>query len=965
VLILHFAFCILNFASAYAQTPGARVVEVVVEQEGSRITDPVLAGLLETSIGEPLRMSEVRETIAHLMSLGRYEDVQVLQESAGDGVRLRYVLVPLHPVDRLEYRGNLGVDIAELRRVIAERFGGGAAQARVEELQRQLELFYRDRGYVQAKITPAIERTHAPDRASLVFDIEAGRRSTITSLDVDNVDVAERAMLLAETRIAIGEPYDASAIGRSLDRYQSALRARGYYQARAVHFASFDPAGGARVAITLDRGPRVTVAFAGDPIPEDDRTRLVPIESEASVEEDLLEDSSRAIEEYLKARGYRDAVVTYTREEQDGELTLRFAVSRGARHVTERVQVNGNMALPTLELRGALAIEEGEPFVQQAVDTALARIRTAYRTRGFARVDVRGTAAVLPPEGAAGGDRGVELSININEGPRTRVGSIVIDGEMVVGEPELRALLTVAPGRPYAEGEVAADRDRIDLEYRNRGYDTVLVQPRITLADGDTRADVTFSITEGPQIHVDHIIVLGNARTSIDTISRELTIKPGDPLGYAALLESQQRLSALGLFRRIQITQVTHPGEPRRDLIVRVEEAPPTTFDYGGGIEGGLRTRPTGDGGQAEERVEFAPRGFFGIGRRNLWGKNRAVNLFARVSLRSRDVVFADSGVRFEDPAAEGGYGFNEYRVFGTFREPRVFNSRADLLLTGSLDQGIRSSFNFVTRAARAEAGVRLSNSFSVAARYSFERTRLFDQKFSEDEAPLIDRLFPQVRLSKVSTSVVRDSRDDSLYPTRGTLSVVDGELALKAIGSEVGFVRTFVQGFAYVPLPTGRRVVVALGARLGAAHGLELASSASAVDGEPVLLPASERFFAGGDTTVRGFSLDRLGDERTITPSGFPTGGNGEIVLQSELRVSILRNRAELVGFLEAGNIYPLASDLDLTALRPAAGFGGRYRSPIGPIRVDVGFNLDRKPLVAGALERAYVLHISLGQAF
>ena len=114
-------------------------------------------------------------------------------------------------------------------------------------------------------------------------------------------------------------------------------------------------------------------------------------------------------------------------------------------------------------------------------------------------------------------------------------------------------------------------------------------------------------------------------------------------------------------------------------MLVQVEEAPPTTIGYGGGVEGGTRLRPTGDGGQAEERFEVAPRGFFEIGRRNLWGKNRSVNLFTRVSLRSRDIVLSDDGIRLEQPAASSGYGFNEYRVVGTYREPRVFNTPADV----------------------------------------------------------------------------------------------------------------------------------------------------------------------------------------------------------------------------------------------------------------------------------------------
>jgi outer membrane translocation and assembly module TamA len=153
---------------------------------------------------------------------------------------------------------------------------------------------------------------------------------------------------------------------------------------------------------------------------------------------------------------------------------------------------------------------------------------------------------------------------------------------------------------------------------------------------------------------------------------------------------------------------------------------------------------------------------------------------------------------------------------------------------------------------------------------------------------------------------------------------------------------------------------------RVGVAHGFPPVRVVNP-DGsitEQDDLPASERFFAGGDTTVRGFSLDRLGTAQTITPTGFPTGGNGEVVLNAELRVAAVKGFTG-VTFLDAGNIFPHAGDLSFTDLRPAAGFGVHYRSPFGPIRVELGFNLNRRELVPGVLERHTVLHISLGQAF
>jgi outer membrane protein insertion porin family len=968
---------------AFAQTASV-ITEVRIEQEGRPVDDRLIARLIETTVGERLSMQEVRETLSHLTSLNRFEDVQVLQEPTSGGIRLRYVLFPLHPVDRMEFRGVLGLPEREIRRVITERFGAAPAATRLEAVTEALRSVYAERGFPVARITPRLEETHQPDRATMVFDIAAGGRAAIGRLEVDEVDASDRRVAPGDFGIRAGDPYDNAAIVDALERYTAALRARGFYEARAVHTPTFEADGTATVRVTIDRGPLVTVAFAGDPLPEADRDRLVPVRAEGSVDEDLLEDATFAIEEYLQARGYRDAAVEYARAENDGTLTITFTVMRGPRYVIENAAISGNLSVPVAELERLVPIKAGQPYVQAAATAAATALRDAYRARGFTRTTVQIAVTGLDPAGAT--DRPVTVRFNITEGPRTVVSSIAFAGNQVLQDPELHGLMTTAPGRPYSEADIVTARDRIDLEYRNRGYENVVVNPAVALADNGTRADIRFDIVEGSQVIVDDVIIIGNQRTSTETIERELLLRPGQPLGLSARIESQQRLAALGLFRRVVIEELQQGGEPRRDVLVQVEEAPPTTIDYGGGVEGGTRLRPTGESGRAEERFELAPRGFFQVGRRNLGGKNRAVNLFTRVSLRSRDNVVADGagsdprvgpGGQTPDRAFEGSYGFNEYRVLATYREPRAFSSPADMLVTGILDQAIRSSFNFITREARAEAGLRLGPRYTVAGRYSYEHTRLFNERFTDREKPLIDRVFPQVRLSKFSGTLIRDSRNDVIDADRGTFLIADTELAVRAVGSEVGFAKTFVQGFTYHRLPTDRRMVLALGARVGAAHGFRRSVPRIAPDGQPILnaegepivdvvqdLPASERFFAGGDTTVRGFSLDRLGTPETISETGFPKGGNGLIVFNGELRVALFGGLGA-AGFLDAGNVFQRATDLDFGRLRAAAGFGFFYRSPIGPIRLDLGFKLDRRELSPGRLERRSVLHLSFGQAF
>jgi outer membrane protein insertion porin family len=172
------------------------------------------------------------------------------------------------------------------------------------------------------------------------------------------------------------------------------------------------------------------------------------------------------------------------------------------------------------------------------------------------------------------------------------------------------------------------------------------------------------------------------------------------------------------------------------------------------------------------------------------------------------------------------------------------------------------------------------------------------------------------------------------------------------------------VQGFTFKRLPGPRNIVVATRAALGLADGFEREAQTTDENGNPVTtiiddLPASERFFAGGETTIRGYDLDKVGRPNTIGSNGFPTGGNAILLLNGELRVPVWKEFGAVL-FVDGGNVFRRVTEMTLTDLRGSVGFGLRYRSPIGPIRVDLGFKLDRRPG-----EGPTGFHFSLGQAF
>jgi hypothetical protein len=327
-----------------------------------------------------------------------------------------------------------------------------------------------------------------------------------------------------------------------------------------------------------------------------------------------------------------------------------------------------------------------------------------------------------------------------------------------------------AGGAARARGEEAVlgaraartDRDFLEFEYRNLGYEEVVVDPRTVVFAPTTRGRRPVRRARGPQILVDYIIIVGNERTAPRRSSGSCCCEPGEPLGYSALIESRSRLIALGLFRRVQIEPLAHTGGRSATCSCRWRR-PVYTLGFGGGSRAGSGCGP-GPTARAQERLELAPRGFFEIGRRNLWGKNRSINLFTRVSLRSRDIGRRTAPSM--SPGRRESVRIQRVPRPATYREPRVFGTRADVLVTGIFDQAIRTRFNFITREARAEVGLAALAALQHDRPLHRQEHGALRRALSRGGQAAHRPVFPQVRLSKFAGSMLRDTRDDLLDPS-------------------------------------------------------------------------------------------------------------------------------------------------------------------------------------------------------
>ena len=946
---------------------GRVVSEVRLVSGGQEVRDAQLDGLIEIRKGQPLAMADVRETIVHTMGMGRFLDVRVSAFEAGEAVRVEIEFVVLIGVRRVIFAGDLGLSEGTVRAAVVNRFGATPAFRRATDIAQAVEALLKDHGYLRAVVRPRLRGASDADAGDMVFDVAAGVQARVGVVTFSPADTAAVRALRDRLNIRSGASYDPAALRTQLASFTDSLRARSYLEAEA----RADPGpqksesgDSVDLTITLTQGPMVPpVEFKGDPLPPKRRADLVPVAREASVDEDLLEDSELRIEEYLRAQGYRDADAEFEKVPEGDRLRIVFTVKNGPLYrVSGAPRFEGTTLDPDADLRPLVGLVDGQPFTQARLDADVAALLAEYRRRGFG--DATCVADPMPVPGSrTAGEARVMIAFRIIEGPRTRVSKVDLAGNTVLQDSDVLAGLATRDGAPLFGPAVEADRDRILVKYLNLGYRLARIDAKTAFSGDRTGAHVRFTIREGPQIIVDHVLVVGNDRIGDAIIRREVTLQPGQPLGLEAISESQRRLAALGLFRRITISELQHGPDRLRDVLVSVEESPATSLSYGGGVEF-----------QKVETVEFAPRGFFEIGRRNLWGKDRSINFFSRVSLRRRSESVTATATL---PAATTEQTTIEYRVIGSYREPKVFGSSADLQATLGFEQGSRTSFSFRSRSARVNLSQRYGPKWSLLGQYSIGRDTIFDDRINPVDRPLIDRLFPEVRIGSVSSSAVRNTRDDAFDPGKGGLIGLNIELALRPLGSEVGFAKTFLQGFIYRQIPSSRRMVLAGGARLGLGTGFPRDAPVPGPDGEPILgedgqpltrrvrdLPASERFFAGGDTTVRGFQRDRLGRPDTLDRDGTPIGGHAEIILNGEVRVALWKD-VGAVGFLDTGNVFAIVNDVRLGDLRAGAGFGIRYKSPVGPIRFDFGFKLGTLQTYPTYREDRFALHISIGQAF
>jgi outer membrane protein insertion porin family len=902
------------------------VREIEVRSEAPLGPQVDLDSLLEVEVGEPVTEGGLRRTVRNLVATGRAPDVEVYTRPVENGVAVVLVLRPVVMVREVRITGQLGLDESVLAARLPQKPAQPLAEESVVGGVFNLQDLYRDEGYFKATVHVHVVTDPRERQAMVVYEVASGARATIGTVRFEGpIAPFTAAALTAELRAGPGKPYRHRVAEEDADQLQLWLIGKGYNLAHVERpRESYDEAANTvSLSFPIDVGPHLVVEVLGGDFKQLRRKGLLPFLGDQGFDEALVQQALARIKAWYQQQGHYHVQVESSEQRAPGELEVTLTIVPGPVRELVAIEFRGNERVSSAKLaqltatapRSLLRPGSGR-LVQDVLDADLENIRSYYALQGFAQAEVG------PPQVHEQGDQ-LRLVVPIKEGPQLRVVRLELHGVERLDERELRKTLPLQPGGPYHPVLLEQTLDTIRNAYAERGFVHAQVSARSDWDRTHTLVDLDFDVLEGQQRVVDRVIARGNRRTHYDVIRRASGLRRGQPIGLTTLYEAESRLYRLGIFSTVD-AQLAGSGfdAPQRDVVIRLEEGKSNGLVYGAGYD-----------------TYYGLRGLLGFSSSNVGG--RAWSLRTDLRLSQRDTHFR---VVFDQPYLAG----------------------LPLPLTSTLFyfDTVEPSYRVKRRGARAETSKVVGRTrYSLAFDYRTVQLHV-DPGISLN---FTERRDLPYQLASVIPAVLVDRRDDPLVPTRGWSSLAQVQYSFPAFNSAADFVKVFLQQTGLVNL--GGPGVIAGSLRVGAIEAFRSLPGPSDV---PQVLASrnvfiNERFFAGGPSTHRAYGLDLLGlrGQTLFMPAGKhdfePVGGNGLMLANLDYRFPIVASLGGTL-FFDSGNVWADWRDIRLSQMRSGVGFGLRYLSAIGPLRLEMGWKLHRE---RHPEEPPYVVSFGFGNPF
>jgi outer membrane protein insertion porin family len=953
----------------------AAASQTISSYEGQNVTAIEVAGRPQSGASEfeslffqkpgaPFSIDDVNRTLAALKSTGKAKDVRVQVDAEANGVRVLFILEPAVYFGIFQFPGAERFSYARLVQVANFQAQTPFNATDVEQDRQALITFFRQQGYFQAKVDAEVEVDSANGLANILFDCQLNHAAKFGELDIVGASAEEIAVLshslqtfLARGRgaaIRPGRSYHYSTLTKATQYMQMQLEKKGLLGAEVTLAGAEYHADTNRADIhfTAKPGPMSVVKIEGAHLWSWTRKALLPVYQGIGVDEESVEEGRQALISYFQAKGYFDANVdAQLKMEPTGKMVL-YEISKEKKHKVAAVELSGDDKLPASELTPHIAVTKAHlfssgNFSQQLLRSSVNNLKAVYQSEGFSSVQVVSNVT------NRGGD--INVQFRVTEGPRDVVNSLNIEGNDTLTAAQFAPDgLKLAAGQAYSQAHVEADRANIVAHYLQAGYLNSSFRETATEVSKDDphHINVVYHIYEGPKVNAGRIVTLGREHTKQRLIDQDVSdIKSGEPLTESQLLLAGSKLyDHTGVFDWAEVDpkrQIT--TQNAEDVVVKVHEAKRNQITYGFGFEVINRGGSIPSGTVAlpnlppiglppnfttSQTTFYGPRGTFQYTRNNVGGKGASLSFtgFAGRLDQRGAAYYIVPDFRWSPWKATTSVSADRNE------ENPLFSSQQELAST------------------QLQRPLDKAQKNTLFLRYSFTQTDL-------TRILIPDLVQPQdqhVRLSTLGANLTRDTRDNPLDEHKGVLQSAELDMNTTKLGSSVNFLKFtgqaafYKQGF--------HNIVFADSLRIGLAQ--PYASSR---------VPLSEEFFTGGGNSLRGFPLDGAGPQRQVDvcSSGsssdcakilVPSGGNELLLINAEARIPLAINKGlSLVTFYDGGNVFPTVGFHDFTSLYSNnVGLGLRYATPVGPVRIDLGRNLNP---IQGINATQYF--VSIGQAF
>jgi outer membrane protein insertion porin family len=917
----------------YQKYDGKEVLTIQFDPVEQPVDPSELYEILPLKIHQPLSMAAVRASIERLFATGRYADIQVDAEPYQNGVIVRFLTKNSWFIGSVSTVGSLSnPNPGQLENATRLDLGQPYTEAKLQEAVAGQQRLLESNGLYGRGIHPVMDYDSAHQQVNLRFEVDSGKRAHFAppaltgELKMDPVKIAG-ATKFRRWIIHTWKPVTQTRVTEGIAGVRALYDQENRLEAKVALDSLIYDAGtnSALPTIHIDAGPRIEVRTTGAKLSQKKLRRYVPVFEEHAVDHDLLVEGARNLRDYFQSDGYFDAEVEFKEEGVvNDKSSIDYVVSPGKRHKLVAIEIRGNRYFDTETIRERMFLQKSS-FLQfphgRYSESLLSRdedsIVNLYQSNGFR--DVRVTDRLENDYRGKAGDMAVSLAID--EGTQYFVNHLEVEGIRSLDQAAILTMLNCTQDQPFSEFNVAVDRDTILAQYFDNGFPNATFEWSSKPAGKPNLVDLRFTVGEGNEESVREVIVNQGAlkTTRPSLIYRSLHMNPGDPLSPTAITETQRRLYDLGVFSRVDTAIQNPDGESTHKYVLyEMEEARRYSFAAGLGAQltriGGCTTCLDAPAGQ----TGFSPRVSLDFTRSNLWGLAHSISLRTRVSTLER-------------------------RGLLTYTWPHFRNQdRLNVSFTGLYeDSSDIRTFSYKREEGSAQLSQRISKATTFFYRYTYRRVSI-DQATLKITPFLIPLLSQPVRLGLISGGFIQDRRDDPVDPHKGIYTTLDVGLAEHIVGSQRNFLRFLARNATYHPL--GKKLVLARSTEFGDIYAFRYSGDVLAA------IPLPERFFGGGGTSNRGFPENQAGSRDPVT--GFPLGGTAVFFNQTELRFPLIGDNIAGVLFHDAGNAYSSLGNLsfrvrqrnlqDFDYMVHAVGFGIRYRTPVGPIRVDLAYSIN-----------------------